>query len=62
MFVCTYNEEKRDRLVEEGFKMLFKQNQGDKCLYVFEPKPTLYASFSEEDKKEIFISNKMYMA
>lgn len=62
MFVCTYDENKRDRLVEKGFKLVCKQYQGEKCLYTFELKPTLYALFSEEDIKDTFLSNKICMA
>lgn len=62
MFICTYKEEKREMLLKKGFKLICKQHQGDKCLYTFELKPTLYSLFTEEDEKEIFLSNKICMA
>ena len=61
MFVCTYEEEKRDMLLKQGFRLLFNQYRGDKKVYVFELKPTLYSTFSEDDKNGLFLSNKMYM-
>ena len=61
MFICTYEEEKRDMLIERGFRFIFSQHVGDKKIYTFELKPTLYATFNENDRDGIFLSNKMYM-
>ena len=61
MFLCTDKEEKRELLLNKGFKMLFSQNVGNKKIYAFELRPTLYATFNENDRDGIFLSNKMYM-
>lgn len=62
MFICTFSEEKREELTNKGFKLVCKQNQGNGCLYTFELKPTLYALFSEDERKDVFLSNKIVMA
>ena len=35
MFICTFSEEKKIDLEIKGFKLVCKQNHGDKVCYTF---------------------------
>ena len=60
MFIWTFSEEKKIDLEIKGFKLVCKQNHGDKVCYTFNFNPSFYAFFSED--KEVFLSDKMLMA
>lgn len=62
MFICTYDKNKKEELLKKGFVLFARQNRGGRILYTFEFEPHLFTLFSEEEKENIFISNKMVMA
>ena len=43
MFICTFSEEKKIDLEIKGFKLVCKQNHGDKVCYTFNFNPSFYA-------------------
>lgn len=61
MFICTSNKTKCEELQEKGFRLLFKQFHGKEFVYTFEFKPSFFALFNEENRQDIYVSNKMNM-
>ena len=61
MFINTFDENKRDKLLENGFNLICEQNFGFTKCFTFELKPSFYAFFDKEDMKDTFITNEMYI-
>lgn len=62
MFLCTANYDISKELENKGFRFICKQHQGESCLYTFEFKPSFFALFNDDDRKEVFVSDRMTMA
>lgn len=60
MFICTLSNDKKEELLNKGFRLVCEQNHGDECVYTFSFNPSFYAHFDND--KDVFISDRMTMA
>lgn len=58
-FIYCFNEEEYKRLLSQGFSYICNCNMGKNKAYVFENN-CKSLNFSENDKKQILFTNKMY--
>lgn len=54
-FIHCFNEELKDKLMQNGFKLLASTNS----FYIFENSPTLSFDFNNINKAQFTFSNKM---
>ena len=54
-FIHCFSEELKNKLIQEGFKLLSKNNG----FFIFENSTTITFNFKQIDKKQFVFSNKM---
>lgn len=59
-FIYALNNEDKKLLLAQGFTFITELDMGRGKAFVFENRPTKYATFSNQDKDRFLITDKMH--